>query len=94
MIHIKRLVGIAATAAISTFAGLAVETAVAAPAQAQCAFGGFGGFGGGFCDADYWPDGSYNHCVTVAVFGYGGSCDRVCPPAAGGFIPAPYAGRC
>ena len=34
MVRIKKLVGIAAAAVISTLAGLAVETAVAAPAQA------------------------------------------------------------
>jgi len=94
MAQIKKMVTLAGAAAVRAFGGLAVETVNASPAQAQCAFGGFGGFGGGFCDTDYWPDGSYNHCVTVAVFGYGGSCDRVCPPAGGGFIPAPYPGRC
>ena len=94
MARIKKLIGIVSAAAISTFAGLAVETVAAAPAQAQCAFGGFGGFGGGFCDTDFAPDGSYNHCVTVSAFGYGGTCDRVCPPAAGGIIPGPYTGRC
>lgn len=94
MVQIKKMITLAGAAAVMAFGGLAVETINASPAQAQCGFGGFGGFGGGFCDTDYWPDGSYNHCFSVAAFGYGGSCNRVCPPAGGGFIPAPYTGRC
>ena len=57
---------------------------LAAPAQAEgCASGSGGGYGGGgYCDSDYWPDGSYMHCVTVYVMGFGGSqCNRVYPPA-------------
>jgi hypothetical protein len=51
--------------------------------------------GGQFCDSDYWPDGSYNHCVTVMVMGFGAppSCNRVCPPGPQNpVIPAPYPG--
>ena len=58
--------------------------ALAAPAQAEgCASGSGGGYGGGgYCDSDYWPDGSYMHCVQVYVLGFGGaSCNRVYPPA-------------
>lgn len=56
--------------------------ALAAPAQAEgCASGNGGWGGGGYCDTDYAPDGSYNHCVTVDVMGFGGSqCNRVYPP--------------
>ena len=64
MVPMRKMMNLAAAAAIATFGGLAVETVAASPAQAQCAYGGFGGFGGGFCDSDYWPDGSFNHCVT------------------------------
>ena len=57
--------------------------ALAAPANAEGCGNGYGmGNGGGYCDTDYWPDGSYMHCVTVSVMGFGGSqCNRVYPPA-------------
>lgn len=58
--------------------------AVAAPSQAEgCASGSGGGWGGGgYCDFDYWPDGSYMHCARVYVMGFGGeSCNRIYPPA-------------
>jgi hypothetical protein len=59
--------------------------ALASPAaNAQgCASGYGGGFGGGgYCDYDYAPDGSYMHCETVYVLGFGGTnCFRVYPPA-------------
>ena len=85
----KRLMTILAAATIATTTGLAVQTIDPSPAHADgCAYGGFGGFGGGYCDTDYWPDGSFYHCVTVAVFGYGSTCNRVCP----GNPPAPYPG--
>src|SRR6476619_6648188 len=39
------------------------------------------GGGGGYCDSDYTPDGSYTHCETVYVMGFGGTnCYRVFPP--------------
>jgi hypothetical protein len=45
------------------------------------------GNGGGQCDGPYYPDGSFQRCVTVYVFGIGGSnCFTV--PAPG---PAPVA---
>ena len=81
MVQIKKMITLAGAAAVMAFGGLAVETVNASPAQAQCAFGGFGGFGGGFCDTDYWPDGSYNHCISVAAFGYGHDGPAVDRPA-------------
>ena len=40
--------------------------ALATPAQATGCSSGYGGWGGGgFCDTDYWRDGSYMHCVNV-----------------------------
>jgi hypothetical protein len=57
--------------------------ALAAPSQAQgCASGYAAGNGGGYCDFDYAPDGSYTHCETVYVMGFGGTnCYRVYPGA-------------
>ncbi len=37
--------------------------------------------GGTYCDSNPYADGSYDHCVTVSVLGFGGTqCSRVCPP--------------
>ena len=68
--------------------GLAVRfgagvLALAPPSQATgCASGSGGGYGGGgFCDGDIAPDGSYMHCESVYVLGFGGaSCNRIYPP--------------
>ena len=56
--------------------------ALAPPSQATgCGSGGSPWGGGGFCDTDYRPDGSYMHCESVYVMGYGGeNCFRVFPP--------------
>ncbi len=70
-------------------AGMGLMALGASPAQAQqCSYGGFGGFGGGYCDSNYWPDGSFYHCYQVSVFGTGGGCGRVCP----GNLPYPGPG--
>ncbi|OBI10602.1 hypothetical protein [Mycobacterium sp. E2497] len=44
--------------------------------------GGWSPWGGGtYCDGNPYPDGSYDHCVSVSVLGWGGTqCYRVCPP--------------
>lgn len=44
--------------------------------------GGWTPWGGGsYCDGNPYPDGSYDHCVSVSVLGFGGTqCYRVCPP--------------
>lgn len=72
-----------------SIAGATGGLALAAPAQATGCSSGYGGWGGGgFCDTDYWRDGSYWHCVNVTVLGFGGgSCGRVCPPPAGAPLP-------
>ena len=86
----KKIITVAAAAAIGIFGGLAVETFDVSPAHADTCGGGGSPFGGGaYCDGDFWPDGSFNHCVQVYVLGFGGtSCGRVCP----GNPPAPYPG--
>jgi hypothetical protein len=68
--------GLAAAAASIGIAAFPVATAHAE----GCAAGGGGPGFGGYCDSDYWPDGSYMHCVKVYVLGFGGEqCNRVRP---------------
>lgn len=69
--------------------------ALAAPAAADCS-GGQGGWtpwgGGSYCDGGTYEDGSYDHCVSVTVLGFGGTqCNRVCPPDPGNpAVPAAW----
>ena len=86
----KRVLVLAAASALTAFAGLAVDTATAGPARADCAWGGIGIWSGGYCDTNYWPDGSYYHCLNTP---FGGSCGRVCPPPPGSSVPAAYTGH-
>jgi hypothetical protein len=74
-----------APAALGVAALSAGGIALAAPAGADCGGGGNGGWtpwgGGSYCDGNTYPDGSYDHCVSVTVLGFGGSnCWRVYPP--------------
>ena len=71
-------------AALGIAGAVAGGVALATPAQATgCASGYGGGFGGGgYCDFNYGADGSYTHCESVYVLGFGGqNCYRVFPPA-------------
>ncbi|ULN41339.1 hypothetical protein MI149_27785 [Mycolicibacterium crocinum] len=77
----KKIV-IAVVAAVLSAAGIAF----AAPSAADCGGGGNGGWtpwgGGSYCDGDPYPDGSYDHCVSVTVLGFGGTnCQQIYPPA-------------
>ena len=76
-LRIRTALGCAMAGGLMAFGALA-----AAPSHAEGCGGGGGAFGGGgYCDSDYWPDGSYMHCVTVHVLGFGGTqCNRVYPP--------------
>ena len=92
---------IAAAGALAAFGGLAVNAVDLAPEAHACSSGagGFTGWGGGsYCDDQQYGDGSYDHCVSVSVLGFGGQqCGRVCPPPPGSSIPAPpppAGGRC
>ena len=79
VLHARKFLALIALGALLAFSYMAA----AAPANAVgCSSGGSPWGGGGYCDTDYWPDGSYMHCVTVYVMGFGGSqCNRVYPPA-------------
>ena len=87
VLHAQKFLALIALGALLSFSYIAA----AAPANAVgCQSGGSPWGGGGFCDSDYWKDGSYMHCVDVYVLGFGGgSCGRVCPPPPG--APAPPA---
>jgi hypothetical protein len=47
---------------------------------------------GEYCDGYIYEDGSYDHCVSVTVLGFGGTqCNRVCPPdPANPAVPLPW----
>ena len=85
-------------AAISGAAALVGSAAVAfaAPASAMpnCQGGNTPWGGGTFCDSQSYSDGSYDHCATVNVLGFGGTqCGRVCPPdPANPAVPLPWNG--
>jgi uncharacterized membrane protein len=83
-------------AAVGATALLGGYVAFAAPAGAQPACGGgWSPYGGGnYCDGGQYWDGSYDHCVTVSVLGFGGTqCGRVCPPPPENpAVPAPWPG--
>lgn len=75
---------------------IGLQTAVDVRAHAapgQCGQGFAFGSGGGFCDGPTGPDGTWLHCETVYVLGFGGTnCFRVRPVPtnvdARGWVPA------
>lgn len=62
---------LAVGAALATTAMIVVPAAQASPGQ--CGQGYGGGSGGGFCDGIPQADGSWYHCETVYVMGFGGT---------------------
>lgn len=69
--RVRALLALIAASAVATAAILAPH-AEAVPGQ--CSYGSGGGFGGGgFCDGPPRADGSWYHCETVYVLGFGGS---------------------
>jgi hypothetical protein len=61
-------------------AGGIVTAADADAMPGQCGQGYAFGSGGGFCDGPQAPDGTWMHCETVYVLGFGGTnCFRVRP---------------
>lgn len=84
-------------AAAGVAAAMGAGLAFAAPAQAapgDCVPGVYTPWGGGgFCDGPPFPDGTWMHCETVFVLGFGGTnCFRVRPVPvnvdARGWVPA------
>jgi hypothetical protein len=73
---------VAAVAAALAMGALAMGALVVAPpAQADgCGSAVVWGNGGGQCDGPYYPDGSFQRCVSVYVLGIGGSNCFIVPP--------------
>jgi hypothetical protein len=87
-----RLTSILGTASLLGAATIMLATPASANPMCQ---GGWTPFGGGnYCDGANYADGSYDHCATVTVLGFGGTqCGRVCPPdPANPVIPLPWNG--
>ncbi|AEK08168.1 hypothetical protein SEA_YEET_102 [Mycobacterium phage Yeet] len=72
---------IIAGAVAAGFTGLGLVTAQPAEAvPGQCGGAIVFGSGGGFCDGPPAPDGTWMHCESVYVMGFGGTnCFRVRP---------------
>lgn len=77
--RLRRLVAATASALVLTGAGVG-WAADAAAVPGQCGNAIVGGSGGGFCDYPADADGTWMHCETVYVLGFGGTnCFRVRP---------------
>jgi hypothetical protein len=74
----KAKLALAAAAALAMWGIGAVG--VAPPANADCGSGYVWGNGGGQCDGPFYPDGSFQRCVTVFVLGIGGTNCFIVPP--------------
>jgi hypothetical protein len=88
----RNLTAILGAASLVGAATIALATPASADTYCQ---GGFSPFGGGnYCDGARYTDGSYDHCATVSVLGFGGTqCGRVCPPdPANPALPLPWDG--
>ncbi len=85
---------LAAVDAGAVLAGTGIGFAADAEAvPGQCGQGFAFGSGGGFCDGPIGPDGTWLHCETVYVLGFGGTnCYRVRPVPVNvdprGWVPA------
>ena len=85
---------LAVSAALIVLTGTAIGFATRADAApGQCGQGYAFGSGGGFCDGPPAPDGTWLHCESVYVLGFGGTnCFRVRPVPVSvdprGWVPA------
>jgi hypothetical protein len=73
--------------------GIGSAMATAPTASADCTSGMVWGNGGGQCDGPFYPDGSFQRCVSVYVLGIGGSNCYVVPPPASAAAPLPPPGQ-
>jgi hypothetical protein len=88
--EMKKILAAGATLAAASLLALAP---VGHASPGQCGQGYAGGNGGGFCDGPPRADGSWYHCETVYVLGFGGTnCFWVRPVPldvdARGWVPA------
>lgn len=84
---------LASLAAVAAVGSMLLATPEAEAMPGQCGQGFAFGSGGGFCDGPPAPDGSWMHCETVYVLGFGGTnCFRVRPVPTNvdprGWVPA------
>jgi hypothetical protein len=68
---IKFLIGFIATVFVAWLAFVLIPEVHASPGQ--CGQGYALGSGGGFCDGPMLPDGTWFHCESVYVLGFGGT---------------------
>ena len=87
----KKMLTAGLTAGLVTLAGVGA-VAVAPTASADCSSAVVWGNGGGQCDGPFYPDGSFQRCVTVYVLGIGGSNCFIVPPPAPAAAPLPPPG--
>lgn len=84
---------LASLAAVAAVGSMLLASPEAEAMPGQCGQGFAFGSGGGFCDGPPAPDGSWMHCETVYVLGFGGTnCFRVRPVPTNvdprGWVPA------
>lgn len=90
---VQRLASLALLGAIGAAASVIITAPHAESSPGQCGQGYVGGNGGGFCDGQPAADGTWLHCETVYVLGFGGTnCFRVRPVGTDvdprGWVPA------
>lgn len=69
-----------AIAAAMVTVGIAGLAAVPPASAEPCGNFYYQGNGGGQCDGPFYPDGSFQRCTTVFVFGIGGTNCYIVPP--------------
>lgn len=84
---------LASLAAVAAVGSMLLASPGADAMPGQCGQGFAFGSGGGFCDGPQAPDGTWMHCETVYVLGFGGTnCFRVRPVPVNvdprGWVPA------
>lgn len=84
---------LASLAAVAAVGSMLLASPEADALPGQCGQGFAFGSGGGFCDGPAAPDGTWMHCETVYVMGFGGTnCFRVRPVPVNvdprGWVPA------
>ncbi len=90
---VQRLAGLVLLGAIGAAAAVFITAPHAESFPGQCGHGYAVGSGGGFCDGPAAADGTWMHCETVYVLGFGGTnCFRVRPVSTDvdprGWVPA------
>lgn len=90
---VQRLAGLVLLGAVGAAAAVFIAAPHAESSPGQCGHGYAVGSGGGFCDGPAAADGTWMHCETVYVLGFGGTnCFRVRPVSTDvdprGWVPA------